>query len=242
MCKTVPFFPRVKQGGVLSGILFAACYDDLAIALQNTGVGIMFKTLENFTLVCVIIYADDVLLLSSTPFGLRILIEKTFNFAQQYHDISFNASKSCILRLGQNNKPAVSVCGVPVGEKYEYLGVEIGRHANPQAVATAKLYSSTNMLLTQNRELKKCCISVKNVSIYSYGNIYCLENFLSVPSPLRQAHRYMTKQVHTNWYDFADLDGPNIRSRRLYSVFQLDFSHENLIIRDILGNLDLITV
>ena len=176
-----------------------------------------------------------------------------------YNDISFNASKSCILRLGKHNKPSMSVCGIPVSEKYEYLGVEIGRQANPEGVATAKLYCNTNMLLTQNRELKKCSTAVKNVSIYSYGNIYCLENFLSVSPRLRQSHRYMTKQVHTNWYDFADLDGPNIRSRRLYSVFQLDSlevihrkrrntflikssSHENLIIRNIIGNLERITV
>ena len=133
------------------------------------------------------------------------------------------------------------------------------RLPDPQGVATAKMYRNTNILLTQNRQLKKCCISVKNVCIYSYGNIYCLENMLSVSSRLRQSHRYMTKLVHTNWTDYADLDGPNIRSRQLYTVFQLDSlevihrrrrnvflikaaSHENAIIRGVIGNHDRITV
>ena len=261
VCNTLPIFPRkgVKQGGILSGLLFAACYDDLADALERTGVGILMKTSGDHILLCVIIYADDVLLLSSSPFGLRVLIEKTFLFANRYHDITFNPIKSSILRLGKHNRPAVSVCGIPVSEKYEYLGVEIGRKADPQGVATAKMYRNTNILLTQNRQLKKCCISVKNVCIYSYGNIYCLENMLSVSSRLRQSHRYMTKLVHTNWTDYADLEGPNIRSRQLYTVFQLDSlevfhrrrrnvflikaaSHENAIIRGVIGNLERITV
>ena len=101
---------------------------------------------------------------------------------------------------------------------------------------------------------KNCCSnSVKNVCIYSYGNLYSLENELSVSSKLRQAHRYMTQSVHRNWRLYADLDGPNIRSRRLYSVFRLDSlevihrrrrnvflikaaSHSNKIVSDIIGN------
>lgn len=86
-----------------------------------------------------------------------------------------------------------------------------------------------------------------------------MENELYVCSKLRQAHRYMTKAVHPNWTDFADLDGPNIRSRRLYTVFQLDSievmhrrrrnvfliraaEHCNKIISKIIGNEQRITV
>ena len=151
------------------------------------------------------------------------------------------------------------MCGIPVSECQEYLGVEIGRKADPQRVATGKLYSRANLLIAQNSDLKKCCVSVKNVCIYSYGSIYCIENELSVSSKLRQAHRYMTKLVHSDWPVYADLDGPNIRSRRLYSVFELDSlevihhkrrnnflikaaSHSNFLIRAIIGNLERITV
>ena len=91
------------------------------------------------------------------------------------------------------------------------------------------------------------------------GNVYSIENFLSVDSRVRQAHRYMTKKVHTDWRQYADLDGPNIRSRRLYCVYDLDSLevihrfrrnnfllkasvHNNAIIRDVIGNLDRITV
>jgi len=223
------------------------------------GIGVLYRTIDKFVLIYVIIYADDVLLVASSPHGLRILINKTFLFAQRYNDITFNAQKSWILRLGQHRKPAVSVCGIPVTECHEYLGVEIGRKANTQNAATIKLYSRANLLIAQNSDLKKCCLSVKNVCIYSYGSVYCLENELSVCSKLRQAHRYMTKLVHSDWSNYADLDGPNIRSRRLYTVFDLDSlevihrkrrntflinaaSHCNHLIRSIIGNLERITV
>ena len=100
---------------------------------------------------------------------------------------------------------------------------------------------------------------MKNDRIYCYGTVYCLENELSVCSKLRQAHRYMTKLVHSDWSNYADLDGPNIRSRQLYTVFEIDSlevihrkrrntflinaeSHCNHLIRTIIGNLDRITV
>ena len=242
----------------MSGILFSACYDDLASDLENTGVGILHKIIDKFVLLYVIIYADDVLLIASSSHGLRLLIEKTFLFAARYIDITFNSGKSGILRLGPHRKPAISVCGIPVTECHEYLGVEIGRKANPQNAAACKLYSRANTLISQNRNLKKCSISVKNVCIYSYGSIYCTENDLNVSSKLRQAHRYMTKLVHADWPNFADLDGPNIRSRRLYTVFEIDSlevihrkrrntflinaaSHSNFLIRTIIGDLERIT-
>ena len=198
MCGTNIFYPQlgVKQGGVLSGILFSACYDDLADELENTGVGILYKTLNRFILLCVLIYADDILLIASSPYGLKLLIKKTLSFALCYNDITLNPDKSWILRLGNHRKPAVSVLGIPTTECHEYLGVEIGLKADQQKVAAGKLYSRANKLIAQNGELKKCSTRVKNVCIKSYGSVYCIENELSVTSKLRQAHRYMVKLVH----------------------------------------------
>ena len=79
------------------------------------------------------------------------------------------------------------------------------------------------LLLQQNRELHQCSRAVKNLSINSYGTVlYALETFPTVCSYLRQAHRYLTRCVHTDWYQSADLPGPNIRSRRLYTVDSLE--------------------
>ena len=260
ICNTNVLFPRigVKQGGVLSGVLFSWCYDDLVYELERTGIGILIKTISSFIVLCILVYADDILLISASPSGLKTLIKRTFTFATKYGDITFNTSKSWILRVGPHNKPPVSVCGIPTTECHEYLGVEIGRKADSQKRCVTQLYSNSNKLFVQNKCLHKCSISVKNMCISSYGNVYCLENELSISSKLRNAHRYMTKSVHTSWPHYADLDGPNIRSRRLYSVFQLDSlevihrrrrnyflikasTHENKLIADIIGNLPRIT-
>ena len=250
----------VKQGGVLSGVVFSCCYDDLVDEAEMTGAGILFACVgDKFKLICIIIYADDVFLMAASPNGLKDLISKAYIFANRYGDITFNPTKSCIMRLGPHRKPPVSVCGIPTDESYLYLGADIGRESDPQKSAAAKLYMNTNLILSQNPELRKCSISVKNTCIYSYGNVYSIENMLNVDSRLRGAHRYMTKQVHCDWTQFADLDGPNIRSRSLYCSYNLDSLevihrrrrnnflikaslHTNSIISDVIGNLARITV
>ena len=150
--------------------------------------------------------------MSSSPNGLERLIEETFIFANRCN-ISFNPSKSCIVRLGPHRKRSVSVCRIASSERHTYLGVQIGRGAAPDSDAAAKLYTNANVLLSQNRELKKCGIAIKNACVYAYGNVYSLENMLCVNSKIRRAHRYLTKLVHNDWARFADLNRPSVRSR-----------------------------
>ena len=93
VCKTAIFYSRVgvKQGGVMSGILFSSCYDDLVEDLEKTGVRILFSCVNNkYKLICVIIYADDIFLISASPTDLKNLIEKAFKFAKRYNDIESN--------------------------------------------------------------------------------------------------------------------------------------------------------
>ena len=143
-------------------------------------------------------------------------------FAKRYNDLLFNPSKSFILRLGTDNLPAVSVNNIPVSNCCNYLGVEIGQSASPQRSAATKLYTKANVMLVQNKELSRCSRRIKNLSVVTYGSVYAIETFTTVESYLRQAHRYVTRAAHKDWRSFADLPGPNIRSRRLYSVYGLD--------------------
>ena len=147
----------------------------------------------------------------------------------------------------------------PLSECQKYLGVQIGRAADQQLFAASKLYSKANVMLVQNKELHRCSLSVKNIAINAYGSIYSLENLTDVDSRLRQAHRYITRAVHTDWRQYADLPGPNIRNRRLYSAYGLDSLAEihrkrrnnflikaeysdNAYIKHIIGDLPRITV
>ena len=262
VCLTDFIYPQAgtKQGGVLSGYIFAMCYDDLVVKLTMTSSGILICCVQNeYMFLCVIIYADDILLMARSPWGLKLLIDETFKFAALYNDLTFNPSKSCILRLGPHRKPAVSIYNIPTAESYIYLGVEIGRAAKPQLKAAASLYSKSNIMMSQNKELHLCSNEVKNNAINTYGNVYAIETFTKVESKLRAAHRHMTRATHTGWRQFADLPGPNITNHRLYTAFHLSSLSEihrhrrnnflisaesspNRIIRNIIGNLPRITV
>ena len=70
-------YPRkgCKQGGILSGLLFSACYDDLVHDIESCGSGVLINTVGiKYILLCILIYADDILLVSRSPYGLEILI------------------------------------------------------------------------------------------------------------------------------------------------------------------------
>ena len=88
-----------------------------------------------------------ILLIARSPHGLSELIKVTLNFSRRYGDLSFNPSKSLILRLGRNSLLAVSVNSIPVTECCEYVGVMIGRAAKPQNTAATVLYTKTNTTL-----------------------------------------------------------------------------------------------
>ncbi len=262
VCNTSFIYPTagIKQGGVLSGKLFSMCSDDLVKEFRKAGAGVLVNVLLKMrVLLFAIIYADDIILVARSPYALSVLIRNTLKFARKYKDLSFNTSKSWILRLGTCNFSPVSVCDIPTSDEQTYLGVTIGRRSKPQRFAASRLYAKTHLLLQQNRELHRCSRTVKNLSINSYGTVYALETFSTVCSYLRQAHRYLTRCVHTDWYQYADLPGPNIRSRRLYSVYgvdSLEVQHRrrrniflikaesscNELIRLVIGNLPKITV
>ena len=173
ICGTEFFYARagVKQGGVLSGRFFSICYDTLVKMLRKTGAGTLLKAFKGqrakLILLQIIIYADDILLLSRSPSGLSHLINLTLKFSHMYADIKFNPSKSCILRLGTKRKPPVSVHGIPTANSIEYLGVMIGRAADPSKFSASSLYSKTNLMLQQNKELHRCSRDIKNLAIAS---------------------------------------------------------------------------
>lgn len=88
----------VKQGGVLSPVLFCLYIDGLLVALSKAGVGCYIGT--NF--VGALAYADDIVLLAPSASALRTMLHVCDNYARDY-SISFNASKSkCLVVLPDN--------------------------------------------------------------------------------------------------------------------------------------------
>ena len=83
----------VKQGGILSPILFCVYLDTLILSLVNSGVGCYMGHI----CLSVLAYADDLVILAPSASAMRKLLLICEHFSCDY-DVKFNASKSkCIL-------------------------------------------------------------------------------------------------------------------------------------------------
>lgn len=121
----------VKQGGILSPSLFNFYINDLITDIINSKIGYMkIKNMVN-----IIVYADDILLISNTVRGLNTLMHICNEFSHNWH-IMFNAEKCSVMQVGYkyypNDKINVSLnnCKLKVVEEFKYLGLLIKSDLN----------------------------------------------------------------------------------------------------------------
>ncbi len=95
----------VRQGGVLSPILFTVYIDELLQRLSRLGTGCQLGGHS----VCALGYADDIALLSPSSSAMRILLKECEVFASEF-DITFNASKTQLICF--SNRPMTLPNGV----------------------------------------------------------------------------------------------------------------------------------
>ena len=84
----------VRQGGILSPLLFDVYMDDLTLKLNSLPVGcaIKGKIINN------LMYADDVVLMSPSTTGLQKLVDICFNYGTA-HNIVFNQTKTVFMHV-----------------------------------------------------------------------------------------------------------------------------------------------
>ena len=84
----------VRQGGVLSPVLFTVYMDILLNMLKDCGVGCYWDGV----LVGALGYADDIILLAPCPSALRLMLKTYESFASSF-GLKFNASKTQLIRF-----------------------------------------------------------------------------------------------------------------------------------------------
>ena len=139
----------VRQGGVLSPYLFAVYVDDLISLLRRSGYGLYIGRL----FIGCLLYADDIVLLSPSCFGLRKLANICEDFGNQW-DIKFNPLKSQLMTFGGNNPSSMtlSMNGVPLPwvSKVKYLGVSFLCNTGKTDMSDTirKFYSQFNNIMS----------------------------------------------------------------------------------------------
>ena len=87
-----------------------------------------------------IIYADDILLCSSSIKGLRDLYDCVIDFTSIHNDILLNPSKSVIIRTGSNKNNPLTFNNIPTKTSAKYLGAFIGDFEQMRPLDLKSLY------------------------------------------------------------------------------------------------------
>ena len=161
----------VRQGGILSPMLFNVYMDDLSKKLKECKTGcVVGESIINH-----LIYADDLVIMSPYSAGLQQLLQVCSSYGIQY-DIKFNPKKSVIMivKTKEDQKltfPSFSLsdCTLQVVRKVRYLGhIITDDQCDDDDVQRqcCKLYAQANMLA---RKFHMCTEDVK-VSLF---RAYC---------------------------------------------------------------------
>ena len=156
----------VKQGGILSPFLFNDFIDELIILCVDANKGAIFDELN----VSIIVYADDILLISPLDSDLQFLLDICSKYSSDWR-LKFNASKSNIISFGEQFclERSFLLNGLPLtpSDTIEYLGVEINSNFD---------FDSTS--INKFKKVQKSIFSLSFIGLKPYGISPLLQSFI----------------------------------------------------------------
>jgi len=166
----------VRQGGILSPVLFNVYIDDLSVGLTNLKIGCIF----NEVYVNRLVYADDTVLIAPSPSALQRLINYCAQFAAS-NDIFYNLKKTkcmCFRPKGMKDlyfpKIYLNNNVVKIVSKEKYLGafiVDDGSDDEDLVRQMRSIYAKGNVLI---KNFKCCTDEIKSLLFKTYcTGFYC---------------------------------------------------------------------
>ena len=158
-----PVEAGVKQGCIISPLLFNLYINDLHKAIADTGKGIMIDDMK----ISMLMYADDVVLMAESENDLQVMLNSLSNWCTQWK-LLINRTKSGILHFRPNNLEAtqhIFQCGdgdISIMNSYKYLGLQLTDRLD--LTHTAKVVAKS-----ANRALGLLIFKVKAMGGVSYN-------------------------------------------------------------------------
>ena len=211
ICKPIPSNLGLKQGCPLSPLLFNIYINDLVKYLDNETdtLKLQGSPISHF------LYADDLVLLSTSKDGLQKNLDRLNTFAED-KDLTINTSKSKVMifnKTGRTIKKHLMVNQVPleVVQSFTYLGVDIKasgsftsaiQNLNSKAKkAMVQLYRMiTQFQMPFSQSIKLFRAFIEPIILYNSENL----------STLTQTQIHNCKLNHKNLYELALKARPTI--------------------------------
>ena len=237
----------VRQGGVLSPLLFSVYVDELLEKLKKSGVGCHIGHI----FVGALGYADDLILLCPSVYGLKKMIKICEDYANE-NDILFNGAKSKYLVFGKYEyNPTIKVNNenVPRCKDAIYLGHKLcTKNTNTELVEdTIKSFNASyhNFM----NKFGSCNMTTKNKLFHQYcSSMYGSQLWLlSSPSTenactqWRKAHRIVLSVPKMTHCDLLPLIADNtpldcMLDGKFLAFYKSILSSENKVVEFIAKN------
>ena len=202
----------VKQGGVLSPVLFSIYFDERMTRLRTAGYGCHVGScyVGSFA------YADDIIILAPTITSLRLMLQIVHNFGNDYC-INFNPSKSEYLVFGKSEKECdtyvqYNCLSLKAKNLSKHLGTPFDLHSMKDQV-TELINDMVKRFNTMLSTLECCSYQVKYKLFKSYcmslyGSVLCdlsSKQILRLYTTWRKCPRQLLKIIHVAHGEYLPL-------------------------------------
>ena len=159
----------VRQGDNLSPTLFNIYLNDLAKELKDLELGVSIGD----TQVCILLYADDIVLISEDEQKLQKMLDHVGNWCNKWQ-MKVNTEKTNIVHFRNKRKPVtkfefkINNCKINIADSYRYLGVIFDEYLTFELCARTLAESGGRALSSIISKFKQ----FKNVGYHTFTKLY----------------------------------------------------------------------